>query len=223
VKLLLCGSSHRPRGSGGWTLPAPVADLLRVLQPNFVAHGDSPAGGLDEIADGVARGHFGALGIDPEERVCPYPMLPHIDGSGRRAFIRRNARMCRDFGPDLGAAFVVGRVGQCVGTNGNYLSNGAQSTVDWLHAHRVPVVVFREDGLEPCDNVNASLAMLRRLYAVTRDERLVPPGKALRAFAEISEVPVSREEVLTALACTREGARWAAWIEAVERAVRAGQ
>jgi hypothetical protein len=209
TRLLLCGSSHRKRGAGGWTDPAPVVDLLRVLQPVFVAHGKSPSGGLDEIADTVAREHFVDRGLEAE-RVCPYPMEPRLDGEGGAAFMRRNARMGSDFAPDLGASFVVGRVGQAVGTRGNYLSNGSQNMVDWLHRHRIPVVVFREDGVEPAAD---PLAALRLLYRVTRDERLVAPGKALAATA-------AREEVLTALACAREGSRWAPWVEAVERAVR---
>lgn len=217
MKVLLAGSSHRRAGSGGWTLVEPVERFLRVVQPEEVAHGASPAGGLDTIADDAAVAYYRARGLDPEEHVRRFPMRPEVDGAG--GFLRRNARMGASFEPDLGAAFCVGRVGECVGTRGHYLSNGTDSMVSWLHVHRVPTVVFREDGVEPHSNPSVALGALRRLYVVTRDERLIPPGLALRMFAEISETPTSREEVLTALACAREGSRWAPWIEAVEKTV----
>jgi hypothetical protein len=53
----------------------------------------------------------------------------------------------------------------------------------------------------------------------------VTPGKALvslwEATARHEEIGRLREEVLKALACAREGSRFAPWIEAVEMTVRA--
>lgn len=214
-----------------------------MLQPDEVAHGASPSGGADELAEQVAIEHYREHGLAPDEHVRRFPMERAIDGDGGAAFLRRNARMGETVFPGmprdadvrprlpfvpLGASFVVGRVGQAVGTRGNYLSNGSQSMVAWLLDHHVPTVVFREDGIEPLTGVRGpdiagAVDLLRRLFLFSRDLALVAPGKALvslwEATARHEEVGRLREEVLTALACAREASRFAPWIEAVEKTV----
>ena len=83
-----------------------------------------------------------------------------------------------------------------------------------------PVVVYREDGVEPYGSLVVSprtalavaVDQMRRLFWVTRDAALVVPGKALVAFWEGED---RREEVLAALGYARDGSRWAPWIDAV--------
>lgn len=217
IRLLLCGSSHRRRGAGGWTDRAPLVRLLDALQPDVIAHGASPSGGLDALAEEVGAEHFRARGLDPDERVRRFPMDPAFDGEGGAAFMRRNARMGEHFRPTLGAAFVTGRVGQAVGTRGNYLSNGTANMVDWLHARRVPVVVVREDGIEPYSSVKAARSQIWCLGKLTGDATLGPVWHTLDALI-VS--PSMWREALTALACARETSRFAAWIEACEATVR---
>lgn len=121
-----------------------------------IIHGASPKGG----ADGLVEQEAYALGIG----AVSFPILPAKDGHGRPAPIRRNERMIAEGHPNVGAAFVVGRVGEAVGTNGHYLSNGTDYTVNRLRALGKAVVVYREDGVEPCRDLGMAKAMLGDLW-----------------------------------------------------------
>ena len=207
TRVLLFGSSSR-RGATGWTDPLPIRSLLATLRPSVVAHGASPSGGADALADSEAE----AASIPRE----PYPVDPALDGPWPAAGMRRNGRMLATFRPQLAAGFVEGKVGQRVGTRGCYLSNGSDDMARRCRAAKVPLVIVREGAVEPAED---PMALMLALYAVTREEALVPAGKALRAW---TRGEVAAEEVALALRCARETSRAAAWLGAVEAAVRAG-
>jgi len=218
VRAIICGSSHRKRGAGGWTDETWLDGVLRVLQPDLVGHGASPSGGGDVVAEACGVRHYRERGLDPDEHVRRFPMEPAIDGEGGVAFMRRNARMGEQLQPTVGIALVVGRVGQAVGTRGSYLSNGTQNMVDWLRRHRVPLVIRREDETEPYSSVKAARSQIGRLAEVTGDTSLAPVWHALDALLV---APSMREEALAALAYAADG-RWAPWLEGVAATVRRG-
>lgn len=218
IVLLGCGSSAR-RGATGWTDRARVRSLIRLSQPDATVDGASPSGGLDDIFFEEACDYFG----DAPERAQRCPMREDIDGTDRGRFMRRNARMFVTHKPNLAASWISGRVG-------TEMSNGSLHMVGVcmrgaLDVPPCPVVIYRDDGIEPLPGYgSANLAVERwqlwRLHEVTRAPEIAPAGRALRAFAEGR---TSREEVLAALACAREGSRWGPWIEAVEKTVSAEQ
>lgn len=239
VRLLVCGSSRRPRGAGGWTDETWLDGVLRTLQPTLLAHGASPSGGGDAVAEWCGERHFRERGLDPDEHIRRFAMDPRIDGEGGRAFMRRNARMGETFFAGwpalaarpgafipLGIALCVGGVGEKVGSRDCYLSNGTDNMVRWMRAHRIPVVVRRENGVElarfgppTAEPLTVALDVLRKLYAATQDKRLVAPGKALASLCECGDP--EPDEVAIALLYAAEGSRWAPWIEAVAATVGA--
>lgn len=205
--LLVCGSSAR-RGATGWTDAAKIRDLIDTLRPDATVDGASPAGGADAIAHVAARAHFAARGLAPENaRRCPVDTS--LDGPWPAAGHRRNARMDATHRPSIGAAFISGAVG-------SPLSSGSAGMVRILRARAVPVVVVREDGVEPDPS---PLATLRALYRLAPEPAMVPAGQAVRAFLGGN---AGREEVLAALGFAREGSRLGAWLEAVAAAVNRG-
>ncbi len=200
MRLLIFGSSAR-RGATGWTDVARVSSLLATALPDVVIEGESPCGGADALAREVAE----SLGI----AVDPYPQRDDVDGP--RGFLRRNERMHRDGKPDVAAGFVSGKVG-------SPLSGGSAAMAAICVRAGTPLVVYREDGVEPYADLATAYHQMRRLYVATLDERLVAPGQALKALATMNAA--SREEVLAALGYARDGSRWAPWIEAVEATVK---
>lgn len=202
VVLLGFGSSAR-RGHRPWTDCARVRGVIDALRPDIVVDGASPSGGADDIVHGeaVAAG-VRAMSCHVDHALdAPWPAAGH----------RRNERMYRTHRPTLAAGFIVGAVGSPMSSG----SAGMASicTKGLRDVPPCPLVIFRDDGIEPAPD---PLAALRLLYARTKAPELVPAGLALRA---LTEGKASREEVLAALACAREGSRWAVWVEAVERAV----
>lgn len=204
MRLLVFGSSAR-RGATGWTDPAPVRSLLETLRPSAVGHGASPSGGADALANSIAR----ELGVTVE----PYPMDPEMDGSGGGgAFLRRNARMLATFRPQLGAGFVSGRVGQRVGTRGCYLSNGSDDMARRCVAAEVPLLIVREDGVEPDPT---PLRTMRLLHALVGG--LETPYQAVNAW---KKGEARHDEVALVLLCAMDGSPVEPWLRAVREAVR---
>lgn len=217
LRLLGFGSSAR-RSFTPWTSPAPWAALLRAARPTHVGHGASPSGGGDAVIDEVSRTYYHKLGLDPDEQVLPFPMYRPLDGAGNGAFMARNGRMLKTFRPHVAAGLVVGRVGQAIGTRGCYLSNGSDDMAQRLWAARVPLVIYREDGVEPCRALADALGMLRVLfYECGRDPALIAPGKALKSWIERGGNTFDElHEMLTALACAREASRLGPWLAPIE-------
>lgn len=205
--LLGFGTSHR-RGQQGWMSPDRPRFVLDTLQPDATVDGASPSGGADDVFHWQARAHFIARGLDPDlARRCP--MDPAKDGP--HGFKNRNGRMHRTHRPSLAAGFISGRIG-------SPMTAGSAHMLGICLAAKTPVVVYRDNGVEPYANLGIALSQLRRLYAVTRDRALVIPGQALVAHCEVGESPA--DEVIAALAYARDGSRWAPWIEAIEATVK---
>lgn len=213
VRLLGFGSSGR-RGSRPYTDPRPWRALIDACVPDFVGHGDSPCGGGDTIVDNISRPHFTARGLDPKKRVLRFPWNRIVDGTGNDRFMRRNGRMDRAFMANLAAGLVVGKVGEAVGTNGCYLSNGSEDMARRLRARKVPLIIYRENGVEPFQSPEVALVALRQLYAVTREPALVPLGLALASH--ISSRLTMAAEVRGELNRAKEAApRFAPWLEPI--------
>jgi len=217
VLRLQCFGSSTRRGAPGWTDPRPIRALMvRLIEAGYdlhVAHGASPSGGADKIVDDVAR----ELLIPFPKCVHPFPVESQ-DGSWPRAPMMRNARMRRDFNAQIAAGFVHGKVGECVGTKGHYLSNGSDEMATALDYGMLPVplVIFREDGIEPC---RRPLLMLRRLYANTGSHDLVAPGKAVAKCLDLAESPCL-DDTMISLAAAREVSPFAPWLQSVEAYLR---
>lgn len=156
------GSSAR-RGQTAWTDPAPWQALMDAAAPAHVAHGASPSGGADAVIDEVSRAWYRAHGWRPDQHVHAFPMRRDLDGEGGGAFLRRNGRTLELFRPNVAAGLVVGRVGQAVGTRGCYLSNGSEDMARRLRAAKVPLVIYREDGVEPCPVARAETPLVGAL------------------------------------------------------------
>lgn len=214
LTLLGFGSSAR-RGATGWTDATKIRRVVDACQPDRCVHGASAAGGADAVFAEQAREHFFARGSDTAP-VMREPVDTSVDGPWPAAGHRRNARMYRTWMPNLAAGFISGKVGSPLSSGSAGMLRICQQGLFARQDRRVmlappcAVVVYRDDGVEPDPD---PLATMRRLYAVTRDERLIQPGKALAMGAP-------RDETLAALAFAAEGSRWAPWIEAVEAAVR---
>lgn len=202
LTLLGFGSSAR-RHATAWTDRARVRAVIEACQPDVVVDGASTAGGADDIVHGEAV----VLGI----RSLRCPVDHALDGAWPAAGHRRNARMYREHRPSLAAGFVSGRVGMPLSSGSAGMARICLRGLDGVPP--CPVVVYREDGIEPYRDLSMALAMLRLLYVVTKDERLVPPGKALKMMAP-------RDEAIAALGFAAEGSRWAPWIEAVIATVK---
>jgi hypothetical protein len=212
MRILCCGSAHRS-GSRGWTDETMVERFLATVNAptTVIMHGASKSDGLDEIVDRRAD----ALGIARE----PYPVDSAKDGASRGSPLRRNERMAREGRARFGAAWSIGSVGEIVGTRGCYLTNGSDHMVKTLRAREIPVVIFRENGVEPCKGGHEALTQLRRLYAVTREAALVAPGKAVAAWVDRGSMPGLLNEVRKSLACARETLpRLTPWLTPVELA-----
>lgn len=206
-------------GSRDATIEAPFARVLDTLRPDLVIHGACGLDENDEIdpdrmkgADGIAHRLAGARGI----LIRPFPAA--WKRLGKRAGMERNRHQYLIGRPSLAMGQIVGRVG-------TKMSPGSAGMLGvclrGIPAHPpCPVVVYRDNGIEPHAHLGVALSQLRRLYAVTRDPALIIPGQALASHCEIGEPPA--DEVLAALAYAREGSRWAPWIEAVEATVKKG-
>ena len=206
ILLLGFGTSHR-RGQRGWTDRPRIRAVIDTCQPDATVDGASPSGGADDLVHEAAVEHFIARGLSPDlARRCP--MDPAKDG--HHGFKNRNGRMHRTYRPSLAAAFISGRCG-------SPMTAGSAHMLGICLAAGTPVVVYRDNGIEPAPD---PLATMRRLYAATRDPALIIPGQAPASHCEIGEPPA--DEVLAALAYAREGSRWAPWIEAVEATVKKG-
>lgn len=235
LTLLGFGSSAR-RGATGWTGRARVRALLDVAQPDVVVDGASPSDrrevvdgaevlrGADLIVHVEALAHFDRRGL-PTARAIRCPFDHAIDGPAPRGFLARNARQYREHRPILGAGLISGKVGTPFSSGSAHMLGiclrGLRGSGDDPRVRRAPpcpVVVYREDGIEPYDDLGMAIEQLRRLYAVTQDKRLVAPGKALASLCERGDPPPG--EVAIALDCAAEGSRWAPWIEAVAATVR---
>lgn len=116
-------------GSRHWTNYSQIKDVLADLlaeHPDLeIAHGKSPGGGVDAMADLAAF----ELGIP----VWPYPKKKELDGSHRGAFFNRNKRMVRDFNPDEGRAF------RSAGK-----SNGTDHCIECMEKQDVPYEIIEE-------------------------------------------------------------------------------
>ena len=207
------GSSAR-RGAAGWTDRERVRSVLDTCRPDVTVDGASPSGGADDIVNEEAWRHFIERNLDTDRaRRCP--MDPALDGPGGRAFLRRNERMYREHRPSLAAGFVSGKVGSPLSAGSAAMARICLRGL--TDAPPCPVVVYREDGVEPHERLSVALAQLHLLREATGDERLVVPCGALDAFWRRS---CSASEVLAALAFAADGSRWAPWIEAVEATVK---
>lgn len=214
------GSSAR-RGATGWTDRARVRAVIDTCRPDVVVNGASPSDrremvdgvevlrGADMIVHAEALAHFDA-GRLPLARARRCPMDPALDGPGGVAFLRRNARMYRTHRPSLAATWISGRVGSPLSSGSAHMLGICVRGVAGVPP--CPVVIYRDDGVEPHETLSVAIGQFRRLRAVTEDERLAVPEQALVAFWERR---TSREEVLAALGYARDGSRWAPWIDAV--------
>lgn len=157
-------------GSRDWAGHATVASLLAVAQPSCVVHG---ACGLDadepflkellavppaiEVGDIVPTGSVrraglrGADGVFHAEAIrLGLTVTPHPAAwsrLGKRAGMVRNGEMAPL--ANVGVGCVVGQVGQKVGSKGHYLTNGSDDMARRLMKRNVPLVVYRENGVEP--------------------------------------------------------------------------
>lgn len=212
VVLLGFGSSAR-RGATGWTDRTRVNRTLVISRPDIVIDGASPSDKPDGGADRMVHEEAVRLGLRSER--CPYESA--VDGPTPRGFFARNVRQYVTWKPTVAAGFISGKVG-------SPLSSGSAHMLGVCLQGRngvppCPVVVYRDNGIEPCD-LGTALAQLRRLYAVTKDPVLVGPGRALASLCECGSP--SPEEVVAALAYAADGSRWAPWIEAARASLRVG-
>lgn len=222
------GSSAR-RGATGWTDRARIRGVIDTCRPDVVVDGASPSDrremvngvevlrGADMIVHAEALAHFDA-GRLPTARAKRCPMDPALDGPGGAAFLRRNARMYREHRPSLAAGFITGKVGSEMSSGSRAMARICLAGLRGDDPRVVlvppcPVVIYRDDGVEPYHDIATALGQLRRLYAVTKDPALVIPGQALKSLCEIGDPAPA--EVLAALGYAREGSRWAPWIDAV--------
>lgn len=205
IRLILFGSAHsRRRNQTGWSDPAPIRHVLATLRPDVVIHGASPGGGADELAD--VEAHAAGIQVDP----CPVDHA--LDGPWPAAGHRRNERMDRDKRPHIGAGFVVGRVG-------SPLTSGSAGMARILRARGVPVVVYREDGVELAGGLGEALVLVRGLWRLC--PAVEPAGRALRAAWEAEragspEVNVLWEGARAEVALVaREWPRFGPWLGTV--------
>lgn len=212
IVLIGFGSSAR-RGATGWTDRVRVNRTLAISRPDIVVDGASPSDKPDHGADRMVHEEAVRLGLRSER--CPYE--PEIDGPTPRGFFARNVRQYVTWRSNLAAGFISG---PC---RSPFSSGSAHMFGVCLQGRKgvppCPVVIYRDDGIEPYD-IGTALDQLRRLYAVTKDRVLVGPGKALASLCECGSP--SPEEVAAALAYAADGSRWAPWIEAVRASLRVG-
>lgn len=217
------GSSHR-RGTIGWTDQARPHWVIDTCQPDRAVDGKSPAGGADDVCHDAARLHYTLRGLDPDARTARCPVDHALDGPWPAAGHRRNARMYRVWKPSLAAGFITGKVGSPLSSGSEGMARiclaGLRDGGASIHANRAreiappcPVVIYRDDGVEPYADLATALAQLRRLYAVTKDPALVIPGQALKSLCEIGDPAPA--EVLASLGYARDGSRWAPWLDAM--------
>lgn len=215
ITLLGFGSSAR-KGATGWTDRARVRTAIDLVQPDDTIDGNSPAGGADQIFNEEACKHLVARGMDwALARRCP--VSPGMDGPWPAAGHRRNARMYQTHKPTLAVGFISGKVGMPMSSGSAGMLKICREGIHSkdrrvMYAAPCPVVVYRDDGVEPDPD---PLTTMRRLYRVTHDERLVSPGKALAMFGS------PRDQILASLTYAADVSRWAPWIEAVAATVRA--
>ena len=208
MRVIVCGSAHRT-GSRGWTDAIALRRFLlaiRAASPTII-HGASHSKGADHLVDAEAE----ALGILRD----PYPVESDLDGYGRSAPIRRNSRMIAESFPQVGAAFVIGNVGEAVGTKGHYLTNGSDHIVNLLRSHGRAVVVYRENGIEPCRDLAEARDVLGCLWrANLYREDVERAGKAVRDAAQGPEAVIAARAAVEALRVARP--TLAPWLAPVE-------
>lgn len=212
ITLLGFGSSAR-RGATGWTDRVRVNQTLAICRPGIVVDGASPSDKPDHGADRMVHEEAERLGLRSER--CPYD--PARDGPTPMGFFARNVRQYVTWKPTVAAGFISGAVGSPLSSGSAHMLGVCLQGREGVPP--CPVVVYRDNGIEPSDLATA-LAQLRRLYAVTRDPALVSPGKALASLCECGSP--SPEEVVAALAYAADGSRWAPWIEAARASLRVG-
>lgn len=215
ICLLGFGSSAR-RGAAGWTDPVPPRAVLNVCQPDQTIDGASPAGGADDVFHDAAVEHFMRRHLDPLlAQRCPVDHA--LDGPWPAAGMRRNERQYRTRRPTLAAGFITGKAGSPMSSGSKMMARVCLTGLRGDDPRRgvppCPVVIFRDDGVEPYADLAMALRQLRRLYAVTKAPALVIPGQALKSLCEIGDP--RPDEVLAALGYARDGSRWAPWIDAV--------
>lgn len=215
ITLLGFGSSAR-RGAVAWTDRDRVRVAIDVVQPDATVDGNSPAGGADQIFNEEACKHLVTRGMDwALARRCP--VSPGMDGPWPAAGHRRNARMFRTHKPTLAVGFISGKVGMPMSSGSAGMLRICREGL--RDVPPCPVVVYRDNGIEPHPDIMTAYLQLRRLYAVTRDASLVDPGKALAKHCEMGDPDA--DELAAGLRFAADGSRWAPWIEAVAATVRA--
>lgn len=231
VVLLGFGSSAR-RGASGWTDRARVRALLDVAQPDVVVDGASPSD-RREMVDGVevlrgadlivhveALQHFEARGLPTARAVrCPYD--PAIDGPAPRGFFARNVRQYRENRPSIAASWISGRVGSPLSSGSAHMVGVCLRGLDGVPP--CPVVVYRDDGLEPLPGGGSKGLPVERwqMWRLAQESGAPEIAHAGRAVKALAEGRTTAAEVLAALGCARETVpRWGPWIEAVERTIR---
>ena len=208
-------------GSRDATIETNIARVLDVTCPDRVVHG---ACGLDENdpidpdrmkgADGIGHRLASARGIMVDLFPAAWKRL------GRAAGMARNREQYRLGRPVLAAAQVTGRVGSPISVGSAGMLRICREGIrgknrQVLYANPCPVVVYRDDGVEPDAT---PLRTMRFLHALFQDDRLVAPWHAVSAW---KKGEAERDEVLAALTYAADGSRWAPWIEAVAATVRA--
>ena len=210
MRVLCAGSAHRS-GSRGWTDAIAVRRFLLAIRDAVpvIIHGHSHAKGADHLVDVEAE----ALGI----LRAPYPVDPAKDGYGRPAPIRRNVRMERESHPQVGACFCIGNIGEAVGTKGHYLTNGSDHMVSLLRSHGRAVVVYRENGVEPCRSLAEARTVLGCMWrAGLFREDVERAGKAVAAATQGQEAVIAARAAVESLREKRPAlAPWLAPVEMV--------
>lgn len=215
IVLLGFGTSHR-RGQIGWSDREKLRRVIDACEPDATVDGASPSGGADDVLHEEACEFFLSRGVSMERaRRCPMEIAK--DGQHRSRFMNRNARMYREHRPSLAVGAITGKVGSPLSAGSAHMLGICLAGIPAERVPPCPVVVLRDDGLEPYAGLAIAKAQLLRLWQVTRDERLLSPGKGLAALIA-GEAP--KDAVLTSLRYAATGSRWAPWIEAVETTVR---
>lgn len=224
-------------GSRSWTCGTEACAVLDTVVVTKLLHG---ACGLDADEPFDAKRLQGADRVFHEAATARGILVEPHAASWRRFRLKagpiRNEEMAR-LGPKLAVQCVVGRVGQRVGKQGAYLTNGSQHMADCLRSRAIPLAVFRWDGIEPIPlaqgdrmalALGESLGYLLGVYLAFRDSRLVPAGKALRKIDHRARARYATRElvqeidsILVLLAEARNILPGAApWIQTIEATLK---
>lgn len=217
MRLIVFGSAHsKRRNQVGWTRPEPLRSILTIVRPDVVIDGESPGGGGDK----VAREEAERAGIPRDP--CPYNR--DMDGPTPAGFHRRNERMDREKRPTHGIGLIVGNVG-------SPQSSGSAGMARILRARGVPVVIYREDGIDAPSvtigqGIDSALRLVRGLYRLTPE--VAHAGHALRAAWEAERQRADIREVIAlvrgahgeVMKLRGEMPRIGPWLEAADVALR---